>query len=106
MFTPVEPDLFERSLGELCKSVTLPGGDDEVRRLGCCSMSPHRIHILGRPPPVALDRYCPASIAKGSPLAIRPAAATIFLVTKRSGRSGDSWLKRMPELACNPYASR
>jgi hypothetical protein len=30
------------------------------------------------------------------PAAIRRAAVTIFRVTKRSGRNGDSWLKRMP----------
>ena len=33
---------------------------------------------------------------------MRQAAATIFWVTKRSGRSGDSWLKRIPEQANTP----
>ena len=34
-----------------------------------------------------------------SPLAILRAADTISLVTNRSGRNGDSWLKRIPENA-------
>ena len=40
------------------------------------------------------------------PCAILQAAETILRVTKRPGRSGDSWLKRMPLQANSPYASR
>jgi hypothetical protein len=39
------------------------------------------------------------------PAAILHAVEIIFRVTKRAGRKGDSWLKRIPVQADKPYAS-
>ncbi|SKX55966.1 Uncharacterised protein [Mycobacteroides abscessus subsp. abscessus] len=37
---------------------------------------------------------------------MRATACETFLVTNSGPRRGDSWLNRMPELACIPYDSR
>ena len=44
----------------------------------------------------------PSSSFSSLPFAIRQTALTIFLVTKRSGRKGDSWLNKIPVAAKSP----
>src|SRR2546430_13175415 len=64
--------------------------------------APHRLDVFRRPSPISLDREVTELNSLLPPARIRQAAQTIFFVTKRSGRSGDSWLNRMPLAANRP----
>ena len=45
--------MLERDLAELADRVGLAGGNDEVIRLSCCSMSHIASDVVGRPSPVS-----------------------------------------------------
>ena len=50
----------------------------------------------GAQPQSRMTWVLPSSSDSFEPAAIRRATWMIFCVTNRSGRSGDSWLKRIP----------
>ena len=85
---PVEPDRAERRGDELLERARLARGDDVV--VGPLRWSIRHIASTysGAQPQSRLTSCCRAGAAP-LPAAMRHAAATIFRVTKRSGRSGD-----------------
>jgi hypothetical protein len=95
-------EVFGRHLGD----VLLAGGHNVIIRLILLQHEPHHFDEV----------LCVAPVPPGIQVAeikailepkLDPGQARVILrVTKVSPRMGDSWLNRMPLLACIPYASR
>ena len=102
MFFPIEADVGEGVFDEFFHRVGLVGGADIVVGLVLLEHKPHGFDILWGVAPVALGvevaevevfLFVEFDVGDGT---------EILRVTKVSPRRGDSWLKRMPFVACMP----
>jgi len=99
LLVPAQTELNQSRRHKLLQRAALTVAITKSSGTSCCTMSRMASTYSGAQPQSRWMVIFPSWSFSREPAAIRQAAVTIFLVTKRTGLKGDLWLHKIPEQA-------